>query len=527
MKRFLFTLIFSGLIALAPFSGQAQNAVPVITNVLSQADTVGDVLRVTYDLADAENEDCEVWLRVMNNDTSYVVSTAGAFGDMGYPVSVGTNKMITWDYGPGHPDILNYDIQIVADDRFEIDIQTVVDQVDTMNLYNDLTWVQGIRHYTADSVHWRAVRDSAHSRFQAYGLESEIWQFEYLGINAANVIARKPGCVDETETYIVDAHYDGVAVAPGADDNGSGTVAVWEVARVLSQYDFKKNIRFINFDLEESGLVGSARYVNDGGIKSWETIEGVINYEMIGYYSDKDSTQIFPSGFDLLFPAAYDSMVAANWKGNFCANVANQNSSNLKLTFDTCAARYVPDMRVISIETPGTGLFTPDLRRSDHAKFWDVGIQALMITDAAEFRNANYHTPDDVMDSLNFEFMGHNAQATIAALCALAEIQHVGKEIGTVIVDPMSSIEDRSNELLELNVFPVPTNGDLQVKSNGFDQNSGNWSIVDLSGKEVMTGATNQLNNQFGVDVSQLPSGWYSIVVRGGSMAKVARFLVD
>lgn len=43
--------------------------------------------------------------------------------------------------------------------------------------------------------------------------------------------------------------------APGADDNGSGTVAVLEAARVLSPFEFDYTIRFIAFDEEEIGLV--------------------------------------------------------------------------------------------------------------------------------------------------------------------------------------------------------------------------------------------------------------------------------
>ena len=56
---------------------------------------------------------------------------------------------------------------------------------------------------------------------------------------------------------------------------------------------------------------------------------------------------------------------------------------------------YVPDLRSVPLSVPGNGQIAPDLRRSDHARFWDANIPALMLTDASEFRNTNYHTPAD------------------------------------------------------------------------------------------------------------------------------------
>jgi Zn-dependent M28 family amino/carboxypeptidase len=40
---------------------------------------------------------------------------------------------------------------------------------------------------------------------------------------------------------------------PGADDNGSGTAAVMEIARVLSQFTFDATLTFVAFDREEQG----------------------------------------------------------------------------------------------------------------------------------------------------------------------------------------------------------------------------------------------------------------------------------
>ena len=49
-------------------------------------------------------------------------------------------------------------------------------------------------------------------------------------------------------------------IAPGVTDDGSGTAAVMELARVMSQYQFDKTIVFIAFAAEEIGLSGSQAY---------------------------------------------------------------------------------------------------------------------------------------------------------------------------------------------------------------------------------------------------------------------------
>ena len=480
-------LLVSLLLSLCQFSF-GQNALPVFTNVSALADTINHQLRVFYDLSDAENEDCDVKLRVSSNDTSYtVVLGTNVYGDVGFPITPGAGKMVIWDYGQvHHPAVLDYTVKLVADDQYPIDIQAIVDQVDSTNLWSDLTWMEGIRHHTANPTFWNDVRDSLNARFASYGLETWNMDFTFSGINAANVVSRLPGCTDEHLTIINDAHFDGVSGAPAADDNATGVVAVLEAARILSQYAFKKNLRFIAFDLEEAGIVGSARYVNDGGIQDWENIEAVLNYEMIGYYSDRDSSQTFPNGFDQLFPDAYDSMVVANWKGDFLANVANVPSDWLRAHYDSVAAIYVPELRVISIATPGTGIFTPDLRRSDHARFWDGNIAALMLTDAAEFRNNNYHTVNDVKDSLNLEFLTNNCKATVANLATLAGLSHCAVTFEDITVNPETGLDEANDCTMNFGPNPAREGSSVSVKAPPcYGESESYLKVLDQQGKVV------------------------------------------
>src|SRR5262249_48153714 len=69
--------------------------------------------------------------------------------------------------------------------------------------------------------------------------------------------------------------------APGACDDGSGTAAVMELARVMSQYDFDKTIVFAAFAGEEQGLIGSSLEAVKAH-KENTVIEAVLNNDIIG-----------------------------------------------------------------------------------------------------------------------------------------------------------------------------------------------------------------------------------------------------
>jgi hypothetical protein len=519
------TVIISGL-----FSSQApaQNMPPVITNVSCLADTVSKKVIVYYDLADNEGDDVEVIFRISaDSGKTFIVNTDDVNLDVGYPVTPGAGKILVWNY-TYTGDITQFEVKLVADDRVPIDIQEIVDQVDSVRIMSDLQYIAQERNYASSPAHWLGLRDSLNTRFDAYDLWTKRDSFDFQGVYGQNEIGRQKGCKNQEVVYVLDAHYDGVSASPGADDNGAGVAGVLEGARILSQYNFERSINFIGFDLEELGTVGSARYVNDGGMEEWEDIRGVINYEMIGFYSELDSSQVFPNGFVTLFPEAYDSVAAHNFKGDFLTNIGNQDSQPLINTFDSCAAAYVPSLRVISIAAPGLGFLTPDLRRSDHSRFWDAGIQALMLSDGAEFRNSNYHTPADSIGSLNLNFMTNNIKASIATIATLARPMHCTHSFHGITVHPESSVGEFAASPFSFQLNPNPTSGETQVVLNGLFPNEVQLKIYDLEGKKMLD---QKYIPNYGTFAIQAPKSWanglYIVVVSGAKSAVVQRMMLN
>lgn len=405
----------------------AQNQPPVITNLNVSANWATNTLTLTYDIADVENDPLDIALAFSDNGgKTYNLTNLipAPLGDVGFPVGPGTGRSITCDISELALIQNVFTVRLVADDKQTFDLQQLVNEVDSARLRADLEFVQGIRHRTTGLAHLNEVRDSLRNHFSQLGLFMEEHTFAYSGTTGRNILGTFPGTGSAEKVVIVDAHYDTVNNAPGADDNGSGTVGVMEIARLLSRYPAKKTLRFIGFDMEEDGLIGSTRYVTNG-IPAGEQIEGVFNFEMIGYYSEEPNSQEIPVGFDFLFPAATSQIVANQYRGDFITNVANANSSSLGLLFSNSAQQYVPDLKVITLNVFGNGSVAPDLLRSDHAPFWLNNKPALMLTDGADFRNECYHTPADTLDEkLNFTFVSRVVQATLAAAAQLAEIQH-------------------------------------------------------------------------------------------------------
>jgi hypothetical protein len=421
MRRTTFLLLF---LAALPAWLQAQNALPVIVSFNVIANPTTKICTVGYTVLDPDNDSLEVVFEISNDGgKTYSVQPTNVQGDVGFPVSPGASKSITCDLSnlSQGGDFL---ARLVVDDREPVDIAALVAAVDSQRLLQNLRFVEGIRHRTAGAVHLAATRDSMGQVFENLGLHRSEHSFAYGTYTARNVIGQQAGVGDAQKTVIIDAHYDSVNNAPGADDNGSGTVGVWESARVLSRFPSRKTLRYIGFDLEEAGLVGSKKYV-ETQIPAPEVISGVFNFEMIGYYSDKPNTQELPTGFEILFPVAAAELQANDFRGDFITNVANTPSQSMALLFNNAAQQYVPDLKVITLVIPGNGSIAPDLTRSDHAFFWSNNKPALMLTDGAEFRNECYHTPGDTLnEKLNFTFMANVVKATVAAAAELAELRH-------------------------------------------------------------------------------------------------------
>ncbi|MEL7834570.1 M28 family metallopeptidase [Fodinibius sp. Rm-B-1B1-1] len=123
-----------------------------------------------------------------------------------------------------------------------------------------------------------------------------------------NILAYLPGTQLESKDrmYLVTAHYDSRASdlmdarsqAPGASDNASGTAAVLELARVMSNYEFDATIVFLALAGKEQGQLG-AKYIAEQASSQNRHIAGILNNDIIGNHrgiKKPDTVRVFAPG---------------------------------------------------------------------------------------------------------------------------------------------------------------------------------------------------------------------------------------
>jgi len=222
-------------------------------------------------------------------------------------------------------------------------------------------------------------------------------------VRTANVIALLPGKKDNV-MYIVGGHfdsmnnnrYDGKIDAPGANDDGSGTVAVMELARVMSQYEFEHTLVFVAFTGEEQGLWGSYHLAKRGKEEGWR-VGGMITNDIVGNTHGGEGQM--ENGYVRCFsPDPEDS------PSRHLARFAKQH-----------VEVFVPEMRVEMI-------FRLDRfgRGGDHRPFTENGFAGMRFTEPNEFF-ARQHTGEDRLEYVDFDYISRIAKVNAATLACLAD----------------------------------------------------------------------------------------------------------
>ena len=185
--------------------------------------------------------------------------------------------------------------------------------------------------------------------------------------------------------------------APGACDDGSGTAAVMELARVMSQYEFDKTLVFVTFAGEEQGLIGSTLEAAKAK-KSGEAIEAVLNNDIIG-------TEVSGNG-----------RIDNSTLSVYSDEIMDSPSQQLARLIRDIGERYVPSMKV-------KVMFMADRlgRGGDHTPFQLEGFAAVRFSTPNE-NYANQHTATDLLENMSVPYTTRVARvnASVAASLALA-----------------------------------------------------------------------------------------------------------
>lgn len=224
---------------------------------------------------------------------------------------------------------------------------------------------------------------------------------------AYNVVAEHRGVLYPNEVVLVASHLD--AFYGGADDNGSAVAAMLEIARAARHFRFARTIRFISFDLEEFGAVGSTRYIEAGHAND---VTSAVVMDVIGYASSE--------------PGSQDNAMGVNFPdvGDFLCVVGNQDTA--ELTQQVVALAHTSGLgKTVGVVAPGNGNYflSSIFMRSDHGLLWYNNTPAIFFTDGANTRNPHYHLPSDLPETLDPQFLVRNTRIIAATVAIQAGIQ--------------------------------------------------------------------------------------------------------
>jgi len=298
---------------------------------------------------------------------------------------------------------------------FSSTVAAIISEVTTPTLAYELAGLTGERPVTvAGSPYTFTTRYScvteaismatryAYEQFTACDLDVSYHEYVWNERLLRNVVAERPGLVDPEEIYLITAHIDDLpagALAPGADDNGSGSVAVLMAARLLAPYDLAHTVRFVLFTGEEQGLRGSMAYAADCAARG-ENIQGVVNLDMIAYNSD-DEPVIDLYGLTTVDGSLELTRLFSDVVGVYGLNLVPERSND----------RW-------------------PINASDQWSFLGQGYPAFLAIEDMDDRTPYYHNTGDRLDTLDLDYYADFTQA------AIATIAHLGRPTRALVYLP-------------------------------------------------------------------------------------------
>lgn len=364
------------------------------------------------------------------------------------------DQVKSMDPDPQLAPILNEDLPIMytptrdlprLDGPEMVDLDSLIAQisVDSLESYTERLQAFWRRPVLSDSN--LASRDWIYNKMVGFGCDSVIIDtfdamIYTLSDTCYNVIAYKIGSALPDNHIIIGAHRDAVDNSPGANDNGSGTAAVMEMARILKDVDTYSTIVFLLFDAEEIGLVGSWSYANRAAARG-DSILFMLNLDMIAHKTNNSQANLF-HGPDLTYVQLWQDLADSLW----------------------------------GIE----GVLAGQASNSDHHPFIQNGYDAMFIHEY-NFSTV-YHSPQDSTSYMNFTYMSRLTQITMATAYVISQTYtpfDLDFEYVSGIPEFISPTQPTSFEVIVNGVNGGdPVDGSAQLH---YSVNNGPYEVVPLT----------------------------------------------
>ncbi|HLK36964.1 MAG TPA: M28 family metallopeptidase [Polyangiaceae bacterium] len=308
----------------------------------------------------------------------------------------------------------------ISADRISQSIQTLVAFGTRSSCSTQTTGSQGIV----------AARDWIKSQFDAVpGLTTSLFTYAQTGCSQTlmrdDVVAILPGKQSPKRIVLVGGHYDsrtisvtdGTSPAPGANDSGSQTALVLELARAFTAHSFDASLVFVAFAGEEQGLIGSkALAANVGTLANGGEVVAMLNCDIVGGNTDTNGPTELQE-FRLYSPGTPREVSATTPDGT---PDDTSPSRGLMRYVATWGAAYVPAMTIVPElreDRPGRG--------GDHESFIAAGRPGVRFIETVESPNAgttasHEHSPNDLFTYVTPPYTARVAEVVASVAASLA-----------------------------------------------------------------------------------------------------------
>lgn len=258
-----------------------------------------------------------------------------------------------------------------------------------------------------------------------------------------NVVATLPGTdPNDNRIFVVSGHYDSRVAdimdyesdAPGANDDASGTVAVMEMARIMSQYEFPTTLVFMAVAGEEQGLLGASKWVEDAREKD-KNIAGMFTNDIIGNHASEDSKLSDPNKVRLFAEGIPAQRELDSNTLRFLQTGAESDMPTRQLarTIKEVSESYVPDMNVWLIYR-----LDRYLRGGDHRPFIRAGYPAVRFSEPNEefkHQHEDVRVEDgvqygDLPEFVDYPYVSRVTKVNMAAMANLARSPQQAVNVG-------------------------------------------------------------------------------------------------
>jgi len=363
---------------------------------------------------------------------------------------------------------------------------SVADQVSASNVLNNLTEFENLGVKRRGTTSLQNTLDWLKAEYLSYGYTAAQMQ-EYSFTNGAttckNLVVTKVGTLYPNTFIILCGHYDTIA-GKGTNDNGSGVVTIFEVARLLRNIPTEYSIKFINFSGEEDGLIGSQHFVSTvvNGTTPKMDIRLVFNIDEVGGRADMIN----------------DTITCERDTGSPTSNNAASNMFTNQLI--TCVQLYSP-----------LNTFLSYAYASDYMPFEDNNE---IITGFFEKNETPHrHTATDLLINMDPVYVFNIAKAATGAMLHFAKAS--------------TSLTNASYDDNQISFFPSPAKDSLNISLGSLEASDYTFSLMDMQGKVVLNKQFQNAQLLETVSLIGLAKGMYLAVFEANKVRIAKKIVVE